>query len=142
MEKTVLNKKKRWNDEARAGLVFALPPVIGFFMFTAIPVVFSIFASFTDWNSMTNLTDFSTLEFIGIENYKELFTDSQFWRALWNTFFYMIGIPLGILWALGLALSFNKDLPGIKTFRVIYYIPVVSSIVAVSLLWRWLYNGD
>ncbi|MCR4743475.1 MAG: sugar ABC transporter permease [Treponema sp.] len=142
MEKTVLKKKKKWNDEARAGLIFALPPVIGFFMFTAIPVVFSIFASFTDWNSMTNLTDFSTLDFIGIENYKELFSDNQFWRALWNTFFYMIGIPLGIFWALGLALSFNKELPGIRAFRVIYYIPVVSSIVAVSLLWRWLYNGD
>jgi multiple sugar transport system permease protein len=142
MEKTVVNKKKKWNDEARAGLLFAMPPVIGFVLFTAIPVLFSVFASFTDWSSMTNLTDLSSLEFLGIDNYKELFSDSQFWRALWNTFFYMIGIPLGIIWALGLAISFNKPLPGIKAFRVIYYIPVVSSIVAVSLLWRWVYNGD
>ena len=96
MEKTVVNKKKKWNDEARAGLLFAMPPVIGFVLFTAIPVLFSVFASFTDWSSMTNLTDLSSLEFLGIDNYKELFSDSQFWRALWNTFFYMIGIPIGI----------------------------------------------
>ena len=142
MEKTALTKKKKWGDEARAGLLFALPPVIGFLLFTAIPVVFSIFASFTEWDSMTDLTDLSTLWFCGIDNYKELFADEQFWHSLWNTLFYMIGIPIGIVWAFALALAFNKDIPGVKVFRVIYYIPVVSSIVAVSLLWRWVYNGD
>ena len=70
------------------------------------------------------------------------FSDIQFWKALWNTFWYMIGIPLGLVWAFALALSFNSGLPGVKVFRVIYYIPVVSSIVAVALLWGWLYNGD
>ncbi len=139
---SVKNKKKKWTDEGIAGLIFVLPPVIGFLMFTAIPVVFSIFASLTEWNSMTDLTDWSTLYFSGINNYKELFSDEQFWHSLWNTLFYMIGIPIGIIWAFALALAFNKDIPGVKVFRVIYYIPVVSSIVAVSLLWKWVYNGD
>ena len=146
MGNTVLTKKKtKWNDEARAGLLFVLPPVIGFFLFTAGPFLFSVFASFTSWDSMTNIRDlFSEPEFyfVGFENYIELFSDWQFWRSLWNTFFYMIGIPIGMVWAFALALSFNRELPGVKIYRVIYYIPVVSSIVAIALLWQWLYNGD
>lgn len=129
-------KKSKWNDEAKAGLLFAILPVFQFFLFTAGPLIFSAFASFTDWNSMG---DFS---FVGLENFQELFTDERFWKSLYNTFWYMIGIPIGMVWAFSLALCFNRSQPGVKVFRVIYYIPVVSSIVAVSILWRWLYNGD
>ncbi len=147
MNTSVLNKKKKWGDEARAGLLFVLPPVIGFFLFTAGPFLFSIFASFTEWDSMTDFSSIFDKEtrsyfFSGFSNYAKLFTDVDFWKALWNTFWYMIGIPIGMVWAFCLALAFNKELPGVKIFRVIYYIPVVSSIVAVALLWSWLYNGD
>lgn len=151
MEKdaVVINKKKRWNEEAIAGLIFVLPPVLGFFLFTAGPFLFSIFASFTSWDSMVDLTGLFSMDeidreffYVGFENYIELFQDGDFWRALFNTFWYMIGIPIGIVWAFFLAMAYNKSLPGTKVFRVIYYIPVVSSIVAISLLWRWLYNGD
>ena len=142
-------KKRKWNDEAICGLLFVLPPIIGFVLFTSGPFLFSIFASFTRWDSMTDLTQLFSMDeesrswfFCGFENYKELFSDIQFWKALWNTFWYMIGIPIGLVWAFALALSFNSGLPGVKAFRVIYYIPVVSSIVAVALLWGWLYNGD
>lgn len=149
MKNTELNKSKKWNDEARAGLLFVIAPVVGFFLFTAGPFLFSIFASFTSWDSMTDLTSLHKMDeidrsffYVGFENYKELFSDPDFWHSLWNTFVYMIGIPLGMIWAFSLALAFNKELPGVKVYRVIYYIPVVSSIVAVSLLWSWLYNGD
>jgi multiple sugar transport system permease protein len=113
-----------------------LLPILQFLLFTAGPFFFSIYASFTDWNSMGDRN------FIGLDNYFELFADERFWKALANTFWYMIGIPIGMIWALGLALAFNRTMAGVKVFRVIYYIPVVSSIVAVSILWRWLYNGD
>lgn len=149
MKNTELNKSKKWNDEARAGLLFVIAPVVGFFLFTAGPFLFSIFASFTSWDSMIDLTSLHKMDeidrsffYVGFENYKELFSDPDFWHSLWNTFVYMIGIPLGMIWAFSLALAFNKELPGVKVYRVIYYIPVVSSIVAVSLLWSWLYNGD
>lgn len=149
MKNTELNKSKKWNDEARVGLLFVIAPVVGFFLFTAGPFLFSIFASFTSWDSMTDLTSLHKMDeidrsffYVGFENYKELFSDPDFWHSLWNTFVYMIGIPLGMIWAFSLALAFNKELPGVKVYRVIYYIPVVSSIVAVSLLWSWLYNGD
>lgn len=143
------NLSSKWNEEAKAGLIFVLLPVFGFILFTAGPFLFSIFASFTSWDSMTDLTKLFSMDevdkeffYCGLDNYKEMFQDSQFWKALWNTLFYMIGIPIGMVWAFGLAIAFNKSLPGVKVFRVIYYIPVVSSIVAVSLLWKWMYNGD
>ncbi|MFA6936647.1 MAG: sugar ABC transporter permease [Treponema sp.] len=149
MKNKIINKKRKLDDEAKAGLLFILPPIIGFLLFTAGPFLFSIFASFTSWDSMTDLTGLFKMDeidreffYIGFDNYKELFSDGDFWRSLWNTLIYMIGIPIGMVWAFGLALSFNKKLPGVKVYRVIYYIPVVSSIVAVSLLWKWLYNGD
>ena len=148
-DKLTLKAKSKWDEEAKMGLLFVLPPIFGFLLFTAIPFIFSIYASFTNWDSMTDLTSLFSMSdaekeyfYAGFQNYKELFSDSDFWKALWNTFFYMIGIPIGMLWAISLAVSFNKPIRGAKIFRVIYYIPVVSSIVAVSLLWKWLYNGD
>ena len=131
-----LKKKSKWNDEAKAGILFAILPVLQFFLFTAGPLIFSAYASFTDWSIMYDKT------FVGLDNFKDLFTDERFWKALYNTFWYMIGIPIGMVWAFCLALCFNRGIPGIKVFRVIYYIPVVSAIVAVAILWSWLYNGD
>lgn len=71
-----------------------------------------------------------------------MFSDTNFWKSIGNTIFMMIGIPIGLVIALGLALAMNRRVYGAKTFRVIYYIPVISSIAAVSILWRWVYNGD
>ncbi len=144
-----INKRKKWNDEARAGLLFVLLPVLGFLLFTAGPFLFSIYASFTDWNSMTDITQLHKMDeldreffYVGFENYKELLADPMFWHALLNNVVYAVGVPMGMIWAFCLALMFNKDLPGIKAYRVIHYIPVVSSIVAIALLWSWMYNGD
>jgi multiple sugar transport system permease protein len=123
-------------EESRAGYLFVLAPVLGFFIFALGPLIFSIYAGFTDWNGL------GSMHFIGLDNYKELFTDTKFWQALWNTVYMMIGIPIGLIIALLLALAMNRDMFGAKAFRVIYYIPVVSSVVAISILWRWIYNGD
>lgn len=131
-----LNRPKRWNREARVGLLFVLLPVAQFFLFAFGPLAFSLFAGFTDWSSMGDLN------VVGLDNFAEIFQDEKFWKALFNTFYYMIGIPIGMIIALLLAMAMNRDMPGAKVFRVIYYIPVVSSIVAVAILWRWVYNGD
>jgi len=72
----VLNKRKKWNDEAKWGLVFAMLPVVEFLLFTAGPFIFSILASFTNWNSMGDH------DFVGLDNYKKLFADPRFWKSL------------------------------------------------------------
>nr|WP_231631408.1 sugar ABC transporter permease [Halolactibacillus sp. JCM 19043] len=63
-------------------------------------------------------------------------------KSLFNTFFMMLGIPIGLLLSLLLAMGLNRKIPGTTAFRVIYYIPVVSSLAAISVLWQWAYNGD
>ena len=122
--------------ERRAGYLFVLAPVLQFFLFAFIPLLVSLYAGFTDWSSI------NTPDFIGLQNFREIFSDVNFWKSIGNTLFMMLGIPIGLIISLGLALAMNRDVIGTKTFRVIYYIPVISSIAAVSILWRWVYNGD
>ncbi|WP_046213302.1 carbohydrate ABC transporter permease [Paenibacillus wulumuqiensis] len=131
--------KKRSNlyrKEKIFGFLFILPPVIGFLLFTLYPALYSIYGSFTDWNGL------GQMNFIGLDNYKTLFTDNFFYTSMYNTFFLMIGIPIGLLLSLLLALGLNRKIPGTTTFRVIYYVPVISSLAAISILWQWAYNGD
>jgi len=70
------------------------------------------------------------------------FKDEYFYKALFNTVFYLIGIPIGMVVSLLLAMAMNRNLPGTGIFRTIYYIPVISSLVAVSIIWGWIYNGE
>src|SRR5699024_12739608 len=71
-----------------------------------------------------------------------MMADDYFWQALWNTLFLMIGIPIGLSISLVLAMAMNRRMPGRSVFRVIYYLPVVTSLAAISILWQWAFNGD
>src|SRR5699024_8187011 len=71
-----------------------------------------------------------------------MMADDYFWQALWNTLFLMIGIPIGLSISLVLAMAMNRRMPGRSVFRVIYYLPVVTSLAALSILWQWAFNGD
>lgn len=129
-------KSKLFKHENRAAFLFILLPVIGFLVFSAVPLLISFYASFTNWNGLRQMT------FIGLDNYRNLLTDDYFWRTLFNTFFYMLGIPVGLFLSFFLAMGLNRQIRGKTSFRVIYYIPVVSSLAAISILWQWAYNGD
>ncbi|GMA35990.1 carbohydrate ABC transporter permease [Demequina litorisediminis] len=111
-------------------------PVIGWLAFLLFPLAFSVYASLTNWNGLGNMT------FIGFDNYVMLVQDPYFWKALGNTVFYMIGIPIGLALSLGLALALSRRIPGRTFFRTVYYIPVISSLAAIAILWQWAYNGD
>src|SRR5690606_34773938 len=91
---------------------------------------------FTDWDGL------GQMDFIGLSNFKDLFTDELFHKASFNTIYMMIGIPIGIVLALLIALGLNRGIPGTTTFRVIYYVPVISSLAAISIMWSWAFNGD
>ncbi|WP_062200386.1 carbohydrate ABC transporter permease [Demequina salsinemoris] len=115
---------------------FMAAPVIGWVVFLLFPMAFSIYASFTNWNGIGNMT------FIGLDNYTRLLQDQYFWKALYNTVFYMIGIPIGLALSLLLALALSRKIRGRTFFRTVYYIPVISSLAAIAILWQWAYNGD
>ncbi|WP_088006154.1 carbohydrate ABC transporter permease [Indiicoccus explosivorum] len=131
MNKRFLTHKQK---EGLAGYIFVMPFIVGFIALTGGPLVFSFIASFTNYNVA------SDMEFIGIENYAQLFTADQiFMTALWNTvYFVLFSVPLTTLGALFLAALLNQDVPGMRVFRTIYYLPAVLSGVGVYLLWMQL----
>lgn len=120
------------------GLAFVAPPFIGFCIFMAFPIVFAFIASLTKWNGMNNMFD----NFVGLRNYINLMTDAKFWKVLLNTVIYMLGIPLGMILGIVIAMGMNRKIKGIKVLRTMYYIPVISSLVAVAILWMWVFNYD
>lgn len=120
------------------GLAFVAPPFIGFCIFMAFPIVFAFIASLTKWNGMNNMLD----NFVGFRNYIKLFTDTRFWTVLLNTVIYMLGIPIGMILGIVIAMGMNRKIKGIKILRTMYYIPVISSLVAVAILWMWVFNYD
>lgn len=120
------------------GLAFVAPPFIGFCIFMAFPIVFAFIASLTKWTGMNSMLD----NFVGLRNYIKLFTDDKFWKVLLNTIIYMIGIPCGMILGIIIAMGMNRKIKGIKVLRTMYYIPVISSLVAVAILWMWVFNYD
>jgi multiple sugar transport system permease protein len=118
------------------GRIFIAPPVLGFALFALAPLLFSCYAAFTHWNGL------SSPVFSGLANFRTMAGDPQFWQSLWNTLFLMIGIPIGLAISLALAIALNRRMPGRAAFRVIYYLPGVSSVAAISILWQWALNGD
>ena len=124
--------------EERWAWLFIAAPFIGFLIFMAYPICFALFASMTKWTGMNALAD----NFCGFENYIAIFTDEKFWKSLGTTIIYMIGIPIGMILGLLLAMGMNRKIPGVRVLRTMYYVPVISSLVAVSILWAWVYNYD
>lgn len=120
------------------GLAFVAPPFIGFCIFMAFPIVFAFVASLTKWSGMNSMTE----NFVGFANYIKLFSDAKFWKVLLNTIIYMIGIPCGMGLGILIAMGMNRKIKGIRALRTMYYIPVISSLVAVSILWMWVFNYD
>lgn len=114
------------------GYLFAAPWLIGFLLFTAGPMLASFYLSFTRYDVTSEMT------WIGLRNYLKLPGDSLILKSLYNTAYYsFLAVPLGIILALFFALLLNQELPGMRVMRTIYYLPSVTSGVAVSLLWLW-----
>ncbi len=122
--------------ERKIGLAFIAVPLIGFSLFTVYPLFFSIYASMTNWNGL------GPMHFVGLGNYQRIFADEYFHKAMFNTFFLMIGIPIGLVLSLLLALAMNRKMRGTTFFRTVYYIPVISSLAAIAIMWQWAFNGD
>src|SRR5699024_6270117 len=116
------------------GLLFVSPFIIGFLIFMLGPMLFSFIGSFTNYN----LT--SRMEFIGLANFKRMFTqDELFWKSLYNTAYYVIlNVPLTAVGSVLLAVLLNQRMRGISIFRTIFYLPAILSGVAVYVLWMQL----
>lgn len=125
------------------GWGFALPFVVIFAIFLAIPIAASLLLSFTDFG-LKDLRNPIGTSFVGLQNYQELMGDQKFLTASVNTAVYVIaGVPLTLLAGLAVAIALNSALVRFRTFfRVGYYLPVVTSIVAIAVVWRFVLNPD
>ncbi|PWW31311.1 carbohydrate ABC transporter membrane protein 1 (CUT1 family) [Cytobacillus oceanisediminis] len=114
--------------------LFLLPGSIILGAFIFYPMLNAIWLSFTDYNMVTESS------FIGFENYKELFADKLFWKVLGQTFLYLIVVvPILVILPIFLAILVNQQVKGISFFRSAYYVPVVTSMVVVGIMWKWVY---
>jgi multiple sugar transport system permease protein len=129
--------------EAITGWAFSAPFLILFLTFLALPILASFLISFTDF-SLGNLVDPLSAPFVGLRNYVRLFHDAKFLQSAFTTALFVIfGVALNLAVGLAAALALNRGISRFRAiFRVGYYIPVVTSIVAVAVIWRFLFNAD
>src|SRR4030066_29830 len=133
-------EKKYFRSGISAAYFFLAPAMISIFVFFFIPVIAAFIISFTDFD-IYSLGNYSNLRFIGLKNYSDLLSNELFWTSLKNTFYFVIvASPLSIAVSLGAALILNSKLVKLKSiFRLAYFIPVVTTLVAVAIVWRFIY---
>ncbi len=133
-------KKRATKQERRfffLGLLFVSPWLIGFLLFQLYPILSALYYSFTDYNI------FQPPKFVGLKNYITLFNDKYFPVSISNTaVMSFIGMPIGLLVSLLLALLLSKEVKGMAVFRTIYYLPTVVPVVASAMLFLWVLNPE
>ena len=118
-------------------IVLVSPFFLGFLIFTAYPLLASFYYSLSRYDVLTPPS------WVGLNNYLELVKDTLFWKSLFVTTLYTLGsVILGMIFSLGLALLLNQNVPGLKVFRTIFYLPSIISGVALATLWIWIFNSD
>lgn len=119
------------------GLGFTSLWIVGLAVFTGYPVVASLYYSFCDYSIL------KAPVWCGLENYRALAGDDLFWKSLGNTLlFAALSVPLGTVVSLSLALLLHQDVRGRSVFRVVFYLPSIVPLVASTMLWMWIFNGQ
>lgn len=141
--------KNSQNAGWRAALPFLLPSMAGFAVFSILPMIMLLFISLTDWDGLSQLTLFSDFGgfmrqfYVGLDNFKAILTSTELYQVLGNTLkFVVLYIPLMLLASMAVALVLNSKMKGVGFFRVVYYIPVLTSWVAGSLIWKWVLSPE
>lgn len=131
------SRRHRATGRLITGWIFIGPVVLGTLIFNILPMIPTVYASFTFWNGL------NPPQWIGLENYVEIFQlqDPDLATAILNTCLYTIAyVPLGAAVGLALALIVNERLRGITFVRALFYLPVISSAVAIGVVWKWIFN--
>ncbi len=130
-----MTRKQRHN--LRLGLLFISPWIVGFLIFGAYPIVMAVYYSFCDYDVLRDAV------WVGPLNYQDMVTDDVFWKSLYNTLFYtVVSVPLSLTLALMIAVLLNRPILGRSLFRTFFYIPAIVPLVAVSMIWIWVFEGE
>ena len=121
--------------EERWAFLFIAPTLLGLVVLSAGPILASLAISLTSWDLLR------PPNFVGLDNFADLLADRRFGRALGNTFFYVLtSVPIGTTLALGIAVALNQAIRGISLIRTMYFLPLVTSTIAIALVWAWIYS--
>lgn len=136
LKKVKYKRNKLHRKEERWAWLFVLPITLLLICFLLAPLLYSLVMSFMRWNVVTSPV------FIGLDNFREIFTDGVFAKSIGNTFFMMLGVPVGMIFSFLLAAALNRDMPLSTFFKVILYLPAVTSSVAMAIAWKWIFNVE
>ncbi|MEO7021270.1 MAG: sugar ABC transporter permease [Ktedonobacteraceae bacterium] len=129
------SRRRRSTKYTLAAYLFITPSFIGVLVFLAFPVFFALYLSLQQWDGVT------APQFVGLANFVSIFQDPIFWITLRNTLVYtVITVPIGILLSLGVAQLLNQRVIGLSFFRTAMFVPVVTSALAVAVIWKWIYD--
>ena len=138
-----MQKIARHNSFSKA-LPFILPSLAGLIVFSLLPIITSLIISTSSWDGLTKLTLFTDAKsffnnfYIGLKNFRDILKGDEFWKVLKNTlYFIVLYLPLILISSIAVANILNKKYRGIGFFRVLYYVPVLTSWVAGALIWKW-----
>jgi len=127
---------RRQKSDALWGYFFIGPQLLGLLVFSLFPVLYAFLLSVMKWDGL------GTREFVGLDNFRDQFADPDFRDALVHTIIYtVIAVPGGVICSLLLALAVNR-VAGKTIYRTIFFLPTITSSVAVSMVWLWMLNGD
>jgi multiple sugar transport system permease protein len=124
-------------QEASTGLLFILPAFLVIIVFQIFPMFYALDLSFFKWDMITKKT------FAGLRNYANLFSEPSFWKSLGVTFYYVaVSIPFGLGLSLLFAVLLDKGIKGLGFFRTAFFLPYITSIAAIAMVWLWIYNPN
>lgn len=137
-DKLYLFKNRIQRRDFLDSILFLSPSLLVFFIFIFLPIAMALYLSLMKWDLLS-----ADKQFVGLKNYIYYLKNPFFYKVLLNTLYYAaVRIPLDLVISLSLALLLNKKLRGLSFYRTIYFVPVISSMVAVSAVWIWIYEPE
>ena len=128
---------KKLIDENNSAKLFILPALLGTSLFIVIPVIFSFYLSFCNWDLL------SDIKFVGLSNYVELFKTPQFGLILKNTFVFAISTAvISIIIPLILAAALNNKIRGTEFFKTAYFLPFITPMIVAAIIWEWIFDPN
>ena len=130
------NTRKRLGKEEVQGILYANIPLFGFCLFGLIPLLLSLYLCFNSFKGLR----LHTAKFVAWENFSKILQDEMFWQSLGNTAFVLVAAVVALLLSLVISALIATNVRGAKGFKAIYFVPYVCSLVAITFMWKWIYD--
>ena len=130
------NTRKRLGKEEVQGILYANIPFFGFCLFGLIPLLLSLYLCFNSFKGLR----LHTAKFVEWENFSKILQDEMFWQSLGNTAFVLVAAVVALLLSLAVSALIATNVRGAKGFKAIYFVPYVCSLVAITFMWKWIYD--